>query len=154
MAHSHVGHDCHIGDGCTLANGVSLAGHVHLGDRVTLGGHAAVHQFCRIGTLALVAANAMISRDIAPYCIAAGDRATLRGLNITGLRRAALPPDVRRALHAAYRNILRHGPRRPAAEAALTSPVPEVAALAAFVLNSPRGVARAAKTTPAPNDAG
>lgn len=143
MTHSHVGHDCRLGDGCTLANGVSLAGHVEVGDRVTFGGHAAVHQFCRVGTLALVAANAMVSRDVPPCTIAAGDRATLRGLNVTGLRRAGIPPDVRRALAAAWRAILRHGPRRAAAEALADSPVAEVRALAAFVLASPRGVARA-----------
>lgn len=143
MTHSHVGHDCQLGDGCTLANGVSLAGHVEVGDRVTFGGHAAVHQFCRVGRLALVAANAMVSRDVPPATIAAGDRATLRGLNVTGLRRAEVPAADRRALAAAYRAILRDGPRRAAAEALLASPVAEVRALAAFVLASPRGVARA-----------
>lgn len=143
MTHSHVGHDCRLGDGATLANGVSLAGHVEIGDRVTLGGHAAVHQFARVGDLALVAANAMVSRDVPPYCIAAGDRATLRGLNATGLRRAGLSPEVRRALAAAYRALFRAGARRVAAEALADDPVAEVAALARFVLASPRGVARA-----------
>ncbi len=144
MAHSHVGHDCRLGDHNTLANGVSLAGHVEVGDRVTLGGHAGVHQFVRVGDLALVAANAMVSRDVPPYCIAAGDRATARGLNVTGLRRAGLSSEVRGALKRAFRAVLRspaeHGGRRAAAEARLRDPVPEVAAFAAFVLGARRGV--------------
>jgi UDP-N-acetylglucosamine acyltransferase len=57
MTGAHVGHDALLGDGCVLANGVSLAGHVEVGDRVTFGGHAGVHQFVRVGALALVAAN-------------------------------------------------------------------------------------------------
>lgn len=146
MTHSHVGHDCRLGDHCTVANGVSLAGHVELGDRVTLGGHAAVHQFARVGALALVAANAMVSRDVPPYCIAAGDRATARGLNITGLRRAEVDSDVRRALQRAFRAIVRGEDgvgRRAAAQARRDDPVAEVARLARFVLASERGVIRA-----------
>lgn len=147
MTHSHVGHDCLLGDHNTLANGVSLAGHVEVGNRVTFGGHAAVHQFARIGDLALVAANAMVSRDVPPYCIAAGDRATARGLNSTGLRRAGLDADTRLALKRAFREIMRgagdSGGRRAAARALQASSVPEVRALATFVLAAKRGVVRA-----------
>lgn len=103
MAGVHVGHDCHLGDGITLANNVSLAGHVHVGDRVGIGGHAAVHQFVRLGTLSFIAANAMVSQDVPPGCLAAGDRARLYGLNVTGLRRAGVPAEVRRAWHSAFR---------------------------------------------------
>ena len=144
MAHSHVAHDCRLGDHITLANGVSLAGHVVVGDRVTFGGHAAVHQFCRIGTLAFIAANGMISRDVPPYCLAAGDRATLRGLNVTGLRRAGFEPDTRRALERAYRALLRT-PRRPRAEldAARDDPCEAVRVLVTFLHDSERGVMRA-----------
>lgn len=148
MAHSHVGHDCRLGDDITLANGVSLAGHVEVGDRVTFGGHAAVHQFARVGELAFVAANAMVSRDVPPYCMAAGDRATLRGLNSTGLKRAEFEVATRRALRAAYRQIFRVGPRRAAAEEALNASDPAVSQLARFVLSSPRGVCSADRRAP------
>ncbi len=147
MTHSHVGHDCVLGDHNTLANGVSLAGHVEVGERVTFGGHAAVHQFARVGDLALVAANAMVSRDVPPYCIAAGDRATARGLNTTGLRRAGLDAETRMALKRAFRSIMRGGEsadgRRAAAEALLSASLAEVRHLAAFVLAAKRGVIRA-----------
>lgn len=156
MAHSHVGHDSRLGDEITLANGVSLAGHVEIGHRVSFGGHAAVHQFARVGELAFVAANAMVSRDVPPYCMAAGDRATLRGLNRIGLERAGLSPETRRALRATYRQIFRVGPRRAAAEAALGAPEPAVAQLARFVLESARGVCATARrgASDQPSDTG
>ncbi len=154
MAHSHVGHDALLGDGNTLANGVSLAGHVAFGDQVTIGGHAAVHQFVRIGSLAFVAANAMVSRDIPPYCMAAGDRAKLLGLNTTGLKRAGVSEVARSALLDTFRALLRmpRGARRERAHAALEHQTPEVVRLATFILNSERGVASASRRDPASDD--
>lgn len=137
MAGVHVGHDCRLGSGLTLANNASLAGHVTLGDRVGVGGHAAIHQFVRVGELAFVAANAMVSRDVPPYCLAAGDRARLYGLNVTGLRRAGMEVSTRRALHSALRMLL--GARREPLPAALRE-VPEVRALEAFLQAGTRGV--------------
>lgn len=140
MAHAHVGHDCQLGDHVTLANGVSLAGHVEVGDRVSLGGHAAVHQFCRLGALAFIAANAMISRDVPPYCLAAGDRARLNGLNRVGLERAGLSPESRRALHRAYRQLLRAPRGRQHLGPHLEHADPHVRRLARFLVDAPRGI--------------
>jgi len=143
MAHSHVAHDCRLGDHITLANGVSLAGHVSMGDRVTVGGHAAVHQFCRVGTLAFIAANSMVSRDVPPYCLAAGDRATLRGLNTTGLKRAAVDPETRRALALAFRRLLRESRGDAEARRALQdTPHEAVRQFIEFLDESDRGVMR------------
>jgi UDP-N-acetylglucosamine acyltransferase len=87
MANSHVGHDCRLGSYLVLANSVALAGHVTVEDGVILGGMAGIHQFTRIGELAFIGAGAMVSLDVPPYCIAQGDRAVIRGLNLIGLRR-------------------------------------------------------------------
>ncbi len=141
MTGSHVGHDCAIGHHNTIANQVSLAGHVVLGTRCTIGGHAAVHQFCRIGDLALVAANAMVSLDVPPFCIAAGDRATLRGLNSTGLKRASMDPELRKELARAFKALFRGGVGRlQRAQMLSDHNCAEVQALASFVLQSERGV--------------
>ena len=105
MAHSHLGHDAHVGSHNTFANGVSLAGHVSVGDHVHFGGHAAAHQFVTIGDYAFIAANAMVSGDVPPFCLASGDRATLRGLNIIGLRRAGFSAQLRLTLKRTYRLI-------------------------------------------------
>ena len=147
MAHSHVGHDARFGSQNTIANGVSIGGHVSVGDHATIGGHAAIHQFVRIGSLAFVAANAMVSRDIPPYCMAAGDRAKLLGLNITGLKRAGFTAEIRGALNEAFGLLLRAGkePRAQRAEAELKHPLTQVVEMATFILASERGVAAASR---------
>ena len=144
MAQSHVGHDCILGDRVTLANQVSLAGHVQVGSGVTCGGHSAIHQFVHIGDLAFIAANAMVSRDIPPFCMASGDRATLTGINTTGLRRNNLDDQSIRQIVRAYRTIfrMRHGLRTQRVRSLLDSPIPWVRAFATFISRSERGVAR------------
>ncbi|MHC4956458.1 MAG: acyl-ACP--UDP-N-acetylglucosamine O-acyltransferase, partial [Planctomycetota bacterium] len=53
MNNAHVAHNCTVGDSVILASGVLLAGHVSVGDRAFISGNAAVHQFCRVGRLAM-----------------------------------------------------------------------------------------------------
>ena len=105
MTQSHIGHDSVIGSQCIIANGVSIAGHVKIDHHVQLAGHVAIHQFVTIGPYAFVAANGMVSGDVPAYCLAAGDRATLRGLNVVGLRRAHFSPELRLLLRRVYRLI-------------------------------------------------
>ncbi|MDR3580682.1 MAG: acyl-ACP--UDP-N-acetylglucosamine O-acyltransferase [Oryzomonas sp.] len=88
MAYAHMGHDAKVGSNCVIANGVPLAGHVEVQDYATVGGLAGVAQFVRIGKHAYVAGMASVDRDIPPYTIAVGSRpCTIKGVNITGLRR-------------------------------------------------------------------
>lgn len=145
MANSHLGHDVQMGDHNTLANNLSVGGHVQIGSRVTLGGHSALHQFVRVGDLALLAANTMASQDIPPYCRAVGDRARLLGLNSIGLRRAGLSAEERLNLKRAYCLLFVEGPRQAQAEQLLSHPDQHVRALAQFLRESPRGVARACR---------
>jgi UDP-N-acetylglucosamine acyltransferase len=113
MSYSHIGHDCELGDGCILSNQVSLAGHVKVGDRVTFGGHAAVHQFVTIGDLVMVAAGALVSQDVPPYMLVAGDRAQLRGVNAVGLERAGADPRLTRQLRRLLVALRREGGGAP-----------------------------------------
>lgn len=87
MAYSHIAHDCRLGDDVILVNGVGLAGHVDIEQGAIIGGLAGIHQYCRIGRLAFVGGGAMVTQDVLPFCIAQGDRATLAGPNLVGLRR-------------------------------------------------------------------
>ena len=89
MCYTHIAHDCHVGNSCIIANGVQVAGHVHLGNRVVLGGLVAVHQFCLIGDLVMAAGGAMVTQDVAPFCLVHGNRAEPRGLNVVGIRRSS-----------------------------------------------------------------
>jgi len=141
MAQCHVGHDCRIGDRVTVCNHVLLAGHVDVGDGATLGGAAAVHQFCRIGTLAMVGGMAAVRQDVPPFGMVAGNRpCELSGLNAVGLRRAGVSAGSRRALASAYRTLF--PPERPLEEALASLPdaPDEVAHLREFVRSSRRGV--------------
>jgi len=88
MANSHVGHDSKIGHSNVFANSVAVAGHVQIGNRAILGGLSGIHQFVRLGDLCLISAGAMVSKDVPPFCIAHGDRATLIGVNKIGMERA------------------------------------------------------------------
>ena len=106
-----MAHDCHLGNHVILTNNVMLAGHVTVADRAYLSGAAGVHQFCRIGTLAMVGGQAHLSQDVPPYVTVDGLSSLAVGLNKIGLRRAGYGTAVIQDLMAAYRVIYRSGLR-------------------------------------------
>ncbi len=110
MANSHVGHNAVIGNHVILANGALVAGHVTIADRAFISGNCLIHQFVRVGTLALMQGGSAISKDLPPFTIARGRNATC-GLNIIGLRRAGFSPEHRLQLNRAYRLLQRGGER-------------------------------------------
>lgn len=145
MAYSHVAHDCDVGDFTVFANGASLAGHVDIGDHVTLGGFCLVHQFVRIGAQAFCGMGAVITRDIPPYSIAAGNRARTIGINKVGLKRKGYSTELIRALHTSFRLLIKSKISRDKAMQELQSLIdqhPEVALFTHFVMNSERGITR------------
>jgi len=87
MAYTHIAHDCVLGSGCVLTNMVQLAGHVIVEDLVLLSGGVGIHQFARIGKLAMVAANSAVLQDVPPFALAIGSPARVKSLNSTGLSR-------------------------------------------------------------------
>jgi len=143
MANSHVGHNCFVGNHVIIANGALLGGHVQVADRVFISGNCAVHQFARVGTLALMQGGAMISRDLPPYTIARGAN-NMCGLNIVGLRRAGISPEARLELKRLYHLLFRSG-KPLAAALAEASPLftsPTARAMIEFVAASKRGLCR------------
>jgi UDP-N-acetylglucosamine acyltransferase len=105
MASTHVAHDVTMGNNNIMANSAALAGHVTIGNSVRIMGLAGVHQFVKIGDLACIAAGAMVSQDIPPYCMVHGDRATSVGLNIVGMKRAGLSNQEISEIKDIYRQI-------------------------------------------------
>ena len=105
LAYTHVAHDCVLGNNVTMANLATLGGHVVIGDFVTLGGLSGVHQMCKIGHHAFIGGAAVILGDVMPYGMAYGNPATLRGLNIVGMKRSGLPRSAIHDLRKAYRMI-------------------------------------------------
>lgn len=145
MANSHVAHNCVLGRQVILANGVLLAGYVEVGDKVFISGNAAVHQFVRIGRLAMVGGESSLSVDLPPFCVArTGGVNTLAGLNTVGLRRGGLSSAERLAVRAAYHRIFLSALNRRDALATLRSeqPAPVVLELLDFIAASKRGVCR------------
>ncbi|MGA2556286.1 MAG: acyl-ACP--UDP-N-acetylglucosamine O-acyltransferase [Verrucomicrobiota bacterium] len=106
MVNSHVGHNVRLGDHVILANGALLGGHVEVADRAFISGNCMVHQFTRVGTLALMQGGAGISKDLPPFTIARGVN-QLGGLNIVGLRRAGFTAAERLELKKLYHQLLR-----------------------------------------------
>lgn len=145
MAYAHVAHDCTVGDHVVMANAATLAGHVVVEDHAIVGGLVAIHQFVRVGESAILGGGAMVTLDIAPYCMAAGDRASLHGLNVVGLKRRGFSAATLAALRSAYRTVFRSGLRvQEALEQvrAESGDDPRVAHFADFIERSQRGICR------------
>lgn len=141
MGYVHLGHDVILGDHCILANGATLAGHVELGNHVVIGGLTPIHQFVHIGDYAMVGGASALSQDIPPFCLAEGNRAVLRGLNLTGIRRN-MERDEINALKNAYKALFEDGnPLQEVAEALFESSTSEkVRSLCNFIKTSKRGI--------------
>ncbi|HJQ24439.1 MAG TPA: acyl-ACP--UDP-N-acetylglucosamine O-acyltransferase [Blastocatellia bacterium] len=107
MAYAHVAHNCRLGDRVIIANNVALAGHIEIADRVFISGGVVVHQFCRLGRLAMLGGNAKIVQDCLPFVTTDGVPGRACGLNVVGLRRAGFTAGELRTLKEAYRLLLR-----------------------------------------------
>ncbi len=99
----HVGHDCVIGDHVILANNASLGGHCRIEDHVVVGALAGVHQFCRVGRGAMIGGLAAVVADVIPYGTVMGERATLEGLNLVGLKRRGADRNDINGLRSAFK---------------------------------------------------
>lgn len=145
MAYTHVAHDCKTGKGVIMANNATLAGHITIGDHVIIGGLVAIHQFVRIGAHAYIGGKSAVVKDIPPYVIAAGDRATLHGLNKIGLQRHGFSANTIAQLKKAYRTVFRIGLTvNEAVERVLAEVenIPEVLDFVNFIKNTERGITR------------
>lgn len=103
MNNSHVAHDCSVGDKTIFANNVAIGGHVEVGSNVFMGGAVVVHQFCRIGSYAIVQGTTGINMDVIPFMLIGGRPAKHYRLNIVGLRRAGIVGDNYKVLSSAFR---------------------------------------------------
>ena len=141
LLHSHVGHNCRLGDHIILGSGSLLAGHVTVADRALLSGNCMVHQFTRVGTLAMMQGGAGISQDLPPFTIACGVNG-ICGLNVVGLRRAGINAEQRLELKRLYHALFRGGKNFRAALAAAQSEFTGAAAqtMMQFIAAAKRGV--------------
>jgi len=141
MGYVHLGHDVIIGNNCIFANAATLAGHVEIDDFAVIGGMTPVHQFVKIGKYAMVGGASALSQDVPPFCMAEGNRAVIRGLNLTGLRRH-IERDEINALKSAYRDLFESGQAlKDTATKLLEENInTHVNELCTFVLETKRGI--------------
>jgi UDP-N-acetylglucosamine acyltransferase len=145
MAYSHVAHDCVIGDNVVFANCAALAGHVEIGDFVTLGGLTAVHQFVKIGAYAFSGGGTIVTKDVPPYVMVAGNPAEPHGVNAIGLKRRGFTEDQVRNIREAYRILYRSDLKLADAVdqlRVLGETQPEVRTLVEFIGTSTRSLVR------------
>ena len=143
MGACHVAHDCRLGDGVIVINYAGLTGHCEIGDRATVGGYAGIVPFTRVGTFAYIGGCAKVNQDVPPFMIADGNLATVRGVNVVGLRRAGVGPAERRALREVHRLLYRRGLAPAAALERMRrelEPTRQVKELIAFVESAKRGI--------------
>ena len=107
MIGAHIAHDCIVKNNVVIANNAAIAGHALIEDGVILGGNCGVHQFTRIGKMAMVGGMTGVSRDIIPYSLSTGNRNYLNGINIVGLRRINVPNKDIILLTEAYKLIFK-----------------------------------------------
>ena len=107
MAYVHIAHNCKLGNNVIIGNSTGLAGHVHVEDYAIISPLSGVHQFCRIGAHCIVGGASAVVKDIPPYTMANGNRATLFGLNMIGLQRRNFSESAIAGLKQAYRIIFR-----------------------------------------------
>jgi UDP-N-acetylglucosamine acyltransferase len=105
MVGVHIAHDCVVGDHVILANNATLAGHVELGDHVVIGGLSAVHQFARIGKGAMIGGMSGVENDVIPNGLVMGERASLAGLNLVGMKRRGISREDIHALRNFFKKL-------------------------------------------------
>lgn len=103
MNNSHVAHDCLVGDNTIFANNVAIGGHVEVGSNVFMGGAVVVHQFCRVGSFAIVQGTTGLNMDVIPYMLIGGRPAKHYRLNVVGLRRSGMTGGQIKVLSSAFR---------------------------------------------------
>jgi len=150
MVNTHVAHDCHLGNSVIVTNNAMLAGHVRVDDRAYISGAAGVHQFCRVGTLAMVGGQAHMVQDVPPYVTVDGLSSLVVGLNKIGLRRAGYDQATIQHLMSAYRLIYRSGLRWTDVLEQLRTrfPVGPAAAFYEFLSTTARGIVSERRTPP------
>jgi len=107
MVYSHIAHDCKIGDDIVLANNVQVGGHVEIENNAIIGGSCAIHQFSRIGELSMVGGMTGVLSDVIPFGLSLGNRNSLIGLNLIGLRRAKISNENIKILNQFYKEIFK-----------------------------------------------
>lgn len=146
MAYSHIAHDCMVGNNVVIANASQLGGHVEIGDWAILGGVSKVHQFCKIGAHAMIAADAMVTKDVVPYALTGRSPVKIEGVNKVGLRRRGFSTTLIDQIDIFYTTVFFSGLNMTDGlakyESEHTEIAPEIQSVIDFIRQSKRGAYR------------
>ncbi|HWB86024.1 MAG TPA: acyl-ACP--UDP-N-acetylglucosamine O-acyltransferase [Bryobacteraceae bacterium] len=144
MTSGHIAHNCRIGNRTVIASCALIAGYVEVEDQAFISGGVEVHQFCRVGRLAMIGGLTGVNRDLPPFFLYTGYRVDATGLNLVGLKRAGFGPEEIATLKKAYQILYRCGLKLADALKKIESeiPTPETLHLVAFIRRSERGICR------------
>lgn len=141
MAYCHIAHDCRLGDNIILANNATLAGHVRLDDYVVVGGLTPIHQFVHVGESSMIAGASALSQDVVPYCLAEGNRAFIKSLNLVGIRRR-FDKKIVEKINKTYKYLFRTSGalKDKALEILDSNPDEYTKKMCEFIINTKRGI--------------
>ena len=144
MTSGHIAHNSRIGSNTVIASCALIAGYVEIEDQVFISGGVVVHQFSKVGRLAMIAGNVRVNSDVPPFFMYADFNVAAKGLNLVGLKRAGFSRDQVAALKECYRLLYRAGLKLEDALARIESEVPtdEARHLVTFIRASERGICR------------
>ncbi len=144
MSSGHIAHNCKVGDHCVIASCALLAGYVEVEDQAFISGGVVVHQFSKIGRLAMIGGNTRVNSDVPPFFLYTDFNVAPKGLNVVGLKRAGFKTSEVSALKKAYYLLYRSGLKLQDALARIEIeiPTPETRHLVAFIRRSERGICR------------
>jgi len=144
LANSHLGHNVQLGDHIVISM-AALAGHVIVENYALVGGLAAVHQFCRIGKMAIIGGCSKVVQDVPPFMLVDGNPAETRTVNKVGLERHGVSEAAQAALRQAFKILFREGLTIPNALARIEKElprIPELEHLVNFIRASERGITK------------
>jgi UDP-N-acetylglucosamine acyltransferase len=145
MTYAHLDHDVQIGSHCVIVNGAALGGHVVVEDHVTIGGLSGIHQFSKIGRMAMIGACTKVVKDVPPFVTVDGHPARVVGINVVGLRRKGVPQDVREEIKRAYKILYRSDLNVSQAIEQMENQLqgsPEIDHFIRFIRSAERGICR------------
>jgi len=144
MSSGHIAHNCKLGDNIVVASCALLAGYVEVEDDAFISGGVVVHQFSKIGRLAMIGGNTRVNSDVPPFFLYSGFNVEAKGLNVVGLKRAGYKASQVATLKKAYQLLYRSGLKLDDALVRIETevPSPETLHLVAFIRRSERGICR------------
>ena len=152
MTSGHIAHNCELGSNITIASCALVAGYVTIEDQAFISGGVVIHQFSRIGRLAMIGGNVRVNQDAPPYFLYGRFDIEPIGINRVGLRRACFSAADQAAVKQAYRLLYRSGLGLVQSLERIEAEIdnPHARHLVDFVRQSKRGICRPRR----PSDAG